>query len=761
MKAIRWQIPFASIGGTHYRIDIYDEQDGSWSGVQTLTGGTSPFATSEDDSDDYFAPIRTQSGTIEVCTLMPDGTYITLDDLLPANNIARPVRLINTDNSDAIEWQGFLSCEAYDQDYTGIPQILQLPVIGVLEAMDSVEIELDEDKAFLRVLGHVCNAMKEIETKSGISNLWGNMYISEYCVYEMMSKFFYNNVYLSTEELVVGENISVEVHSISGKELLEQVAQFFGGCWREKGRDLYFEVIGKTNPYLYTDFATIYGEVIGGEMPSEWDETNVVTSNANDLYWHGTDHKLTVLQGAKRVRVAAQLKDFECKISLRECPIGWLVENPEARQSQWGEVHVNTNETFYSLAEHRHLMSFVAVEPYSENPMGKIARIKRGNLMSSIGYQLTWPWATDFYLQHYEELFHQSGYYTTGDAQHVCTTFMAWMRCKGSSEEEGTGTLTSGLMVCGLPNQYVYSPQYSMAISWYYLTQNDYIFRQSTPMIFAASRGSFQLEMEFKTVTSNIRKYDVYELESTAPQSTDASRGLTIAIKWGNKWASYNIQTGYGWSDNFFVLGARERKEDDKFKGKVKITIPINGLNVGIVSIYIFPHMYGYFEFYSGQYQDVHNIFVSKMDLKYIKPSEELLSDRSENIYAKDLGTAFRDEIKTDVDIATYANNTKLATMLWESDGRTPVTLLTLDSVQVRPEVDLLNRLAEYYQAARHRLSLIVAHPTAAPLPLLRLNGISPDNRKYLPLAEERDWQQETCTLTCFETPTETQESQS
>ena len=70
-----------------------------------------------------------------------------------------------------------------------------------------------------------------------------------------------------------------------------------------------------------------------------------------------------------------------------------------------------------------------------------------------------------------------------------------------------------------------------------------------------------------------------------------------------------------------------------------------------------------------------------------------------------------------------------------------------------RPEVDLLNRLAIYYSAARHRLSLIVEHQTAAPLPFLRLNGISLDTRKYLPLAESRDWQEETSTLTCFETP--------
>ena len=69
-----------------------------------------------------------------------------------------------------------------------------------------------------------------------------------------------------------------------------------------------------------------------------------------------------------------------------------------------------------------------------------------------------------------------------------------------------------------------------------------------------------------------------------------------------------------------------------------------------------------------------------------------------------------------------------------------------------RPEVDLLNRLAAYYGASRQRLDLIVEHTTAAPLPLLRLNGIIPDTRKYLPLAESRDWKQDSSTIKCFET---------
>ena len=68
-----------------------------------------------------------------------------------------------------------------------------------------------------------------------------------------------------------------------------------------------------------------------------------------------------------------------------------------------------------------------------------------------------------------------------------------------------------------------------------------------------------------------------------------------------------------------------------------------------------------------------------------------------------------------------------------------------------RPEKDLLSRMAAYYGAARQQLKLEVEHPTDAPLARLKLNGIQ-DGKKYLPLAESRDWAEDKSTLTCFET---------
>ena len=92
-KAVRWRVPFLSINGTQYRVDIYDEQDGSWSGITQLQPGDNPFTTQEDASDDFFCPVRTQTGTLQIITQLPSGDMISLDELLPANNIERPVKV--------------------------------------------------------------------------------------------------------------------------------------------------------------------------------------------------------------------------------------------------------------------------------------------------------------------------------------------------------------------------------------------------------------------------------------------------------------------------------------------------------------------------------------------------------------------------------------------------------------------------------------------------------------------------------------------
>lgn len=155
-------------------------------------------------------------------------------------------------------------------------------------------------------------------------------------------------------------------------------------------------------------------------------------------------------------------------------------------------------------------------------------------------------------------------------------------------------------------------------------------------------------------------------------------------------------------------------------------------------------------------------VIFKSLTLTYENEFDAMASDRSENNYIRLLETNFRDTISISTDLASNNYNQLRDSVIFDLPNK-PLEVLQYylpngTTESRRPEVDLLNRLATYYQAARQRLSLIVEH-LSTPLPLLRLNGISPDNRKYLPLAEERDWQKETCTLTCFETPEEPSES--
>ena len=153
--------------------------------------------------------------------------------------------------------------------------------------------------------------------------------------------------------------------------------------------------------------------------------------------------------------------------------------------------------------------------------------------------------------------------------------------------------------------------------------------------------------------------------------------------------------------------------------------------------------------------------FISKFTIDYETEELDNLYDRSANHYFRLLGTNFRDEIGINTEFASMLNNLPSPSLIMD-DATTPMTVMDYvvsgGTESRRPEVDLLDRLAIYYGSARQRLELEVEHPTAAPLPLLKLNGIN-DGKVYLPLAESRDWKQDVSTITCFEEPEEPAES--
>ena len=727
-KAIKWQIPFASLSGTLYRIDIYAE---GYSGdpIQ-LTAGESPFVTEEDSSEDFFAPIRTQTGSIQVCTRKPDGTMLTLDEILPANNIDHPVRLINLSNSNAIEWQGFLSCEAYSQNYTAIPENLTLSVISVLEAMDSVQLDQTRSFGMTTIRTALKTAMDEMMLQSGMS-LYTNVNYSG-TASRILSKYIDNTLFFDSKEYDNENSVTYIISGISVKDVLSRIAAYMGWTVREQGTTIYFERIGGDIYTLQVSYSN-FGNA--GVSPTQ---VNITSADIANFDWRGVDHKRDIRQGAKSVEVVAKLEKYEIKFSLPEFPYGQSSQfYRKYSYSEWLYLVAALDASAYSNLSFGYYKGTINIprDVQTYNGVGTLQEVFASMIAVdptiadiNIATQSVPPIQTDI---------------TAG-------AFLA--QAAYEDQQQNAHATTDGLYCVWLPDNRLHSPSYIQDA----FADLGYIFKMYNPLSVRMNKGYIKLSAN---MTHIVYEYDNYEdFGVLSKNNTDWADKLLMHIKVGNQYWNGSTWTSTEskiWID---IEGSNFKKNWDTSMSVVETDghlIPINTNLQGRVEIAI----YSIIDATANGFKLLAETFFSELNVDYLISDDEVLTGRSENHYYHKLDTHFRDEISIGVDLASFLNNQPSPSLIMNNiSGTTPMT--TLDYVLSgggiearRPEVDLLNRLASYYGAARQTLELEVAHPTAASLPLIKLNGIN-DGKAYLPLSESRDWQTGVCKLTCFETPT-------
>lgn len=643
MKNIRWQIPFVSLQGVHYRVDIYDE--GTFTPVQ-LTAGPTPFVTDEDASDDFFCPVRTQTGTLQVCTLKPDGNYITLDDLLPANNIARPIRLINLDNSNAIEWQGFLSCEAYSQDYTGIPQILDLPVISVLEAMKSMPISdywFDQmSGATISTIIHTITDQIEGDTDTQVS-------VDISTSSDFSSKYIFVTQFFHYESNEASGELQYVSKNAMLYDVVESLCKYIGWCLREDGVTFYFRRIGS-------------------------DEVGQTTLNISDMEWRGDGHKRSLRQGAHSVTVEAKVDKFETHFDMPMCPIQGL------SQKNYYSIIIGQPQWYYDKCTSTNVLNFTSYN------------ISKAFLARFYGVRnvSTFPWNNTYEKIGFENVIAIWGQaYNDDTYARICSV----------------RSVQNFSCVLGVAN-----------------TLEDV--------------GHFVLKIKDEVAAK--LKVDGY---------------IRCGLYFNGSY--YNGSVWTGGSASSFKINLSSGS------GEITVPLPKTGSVYSFTESEIIVYLYDDFD------NTKTSALISEISVEYEPPFRKYTDPSDTNRYITNINNDFRDEISIEVPFASmFANVNGLSHIYGVKrytygqeyvDYLEPITELTYTdqngiAVTRRPEVDLLNRLASYYGAARQRLELEVAHPTAAPLPLLKLNGIG-DSKVYLPLSESRDWQTDVCKLTCFETP--------
>lgn len=718
-KAVRWQVPFAAQDGTQYRVDIYDE--GYTGSPVELTAGETPFTTDEDDSDDFFAPVRTQSGTLQICTETPSGSTIKLEDILPSNNIERPVRLVNLSNSNAVEWQGFLSCEAYSQDYIGIPQNLDLPLIGVLEAMDSVEAD-PAKLSGLNTVGTTIEKLLDIFIdKAGVS------YFSEYYMpniargSNIVSKYIDASVLFEQKEYNNENSTTYIVSGLSLQDCLARIATYMGWCLREKSGTLYFmaanESVGYNRVYR-TGFVNSQGNIII-KWQGDLSVKTVSTKDIDDLDWMGNGHQRSVAQGAKSVEVVAKLAKYAFDLELPQFPYGETHEIYRQYNGPTNRIYIlaSKNTAPYNnvtLAYYKATMSAVH---------GTQSAAEKTTLADLLANLWNATGIVDIY---------------SGQGTETVRSGAFFAKVSYENQNQSAHSTNDGIFVSWLPRP----------LTTNYSTQP--IFSMRSIVQYNIGFGFLKLSASMTNLVVNFdNSYEVVWITKES-QYTDS---ILMHIKFGNKYWN-----GSSWSDSFTKVWLDIEGSNFKKNWKPSMSVeetdgyilPLFNCN-GELEIAIYPqnNMPN-----RSNNKFLLNTFFNELKAEYVQTDDERMADRSENKYFRLLGTNFRDEISVNTDFASTLNNKPSPSLIMNSETEA-MTELNYGSTKSpdmrRPEVDLLNRLAAYYGAARQRLELEVAH-ISTPLPQLRLNGIN-DGKVYLPMAESRDWRTGVCKLTCIECP--------
>lgn len=701
-KAVRWQIPFKSINGTRYRIDIYDDT-GSWSGITNLLAGPQPIVTDEDDNSDFFAPIRIQTGYIQVCTAIPNGGTLKMEDILPANNISRPVKLVSIDDNsnETVEWQGFLKCEAYNQNYTSIPEILSLPINSVLEAMDSVPINISSILGLKKINVHIYNILTEIEQRTGITFFTHIRYSG--AAFRIFSKYIDATSFYGRKEYNNENSTTYIIDGLSCKNVLERFCTYMGWTIREQGTEVFlsrlYEELG-----MYRDTMYNFGNNFNPTGMAQ------VSVNIADLTWRGTDHQRSISQGAKSVEVIARMEDYEMNIELPESPVGSISYQETMEMikddgySGFGtsitvDSWVNDNRNFINTCHFYYWATSRSswLDPVTISGTATLDQLLSVALINPIS----------------------SGTWNTLRCNPYIGAFMA--RLKITNEEAVSGLY----IVCTRTTTNHFTP-----------TTANYVFSIHSLLSYSLPKGKLAIRYDMIPIM-----YGDYG-KAWFPGSTQ--KYLVLCLKFGDKYWN-----GSAWSSSFAYFKISQSMLVDE-----EYDIAIDSRMEGELIVWV----YGICEDLCIPLDQVQeegsDIFLRALSVEYIVEKEDGRYDRKENHYFKLLSTNFRDKISVNTDFASWLK-TQLSPSLIMDGASTPMTELIYSlapsgTESRRPEVDLLNRLATYYSAARQRLQLKVVHPTTAPLPLLQLNGIG-DEKVYLPLAESRDWQMEISTITCFE----------
>ena len=286
-----YTISFKSLrAGTVYTLNV-----GSGNDDVALKGAAQPFVTQEDDDEDMFTPIRTQSGYLRI---VDDGSVAGFNwkDLVPLTAFGKPVALMD---GNTVVWQGYIQTQTFSGELYGGTQEREYPVIcplSVLEAKEPSVVERDT-KSFAYLLWTILSAAQT----TGIVE-FDNIYFQGGADARtwLQTKIDWKNFHNTDSDGVVSAKYSMY-------RILEDVCTFWGWTCRTQGKDVYFTCADDSTEKDYLQVTLAQLQNLAGSTGTIISRSNIPTVVLEGDIFASRDNEDYIINGPSRAVVTADV----------------------------------------------------------------------------------------------------------------------------------------------------------------------------------------------------------------------------------------------------------------------------------------------------------------------------------------------------------------------------------------------------------------------------------------------------------------------
>lgn len=304
---IFWKVQFKSLrSGTVYTVNIY--KDGTLpSGYPlTLKGGAQPFTTEEDDDEDMFRPVRTQTGYVRI---VDDGKAVNdanaevswdWKELIPDTDLSRPVTLTT---GNTVVWQGYMQAQTFGSTLYGNPQEREFPVQCPLSSLSASDIDSTE-----RELHNFAYVIKE--AFGTLVGLKFDNYIfqgGESARSWLMKLIDWQNYITSSDDGLTGKYDHLRI--------IDDICKYWGWTCRMSGRNVLFSCVDDTTlPGVLTLTQTELNTLAGGKLAGTVGESFLSAVSMSGNIFASTANRDYLVRGFSKATVSADGNPAETKV---------------------------------------------------------------------------------------------------------------------------------------------------------------------------------------------------------------------------------------------------------------------------------------------------------------------------------------------------------------------------------------------------------------------------------------------------------------